>query len=375
MGTIANINGANVTRLRVLQMGSNNTSCVLSNALIEDGDTNKYVCSVENLVVSTDIPIFEKGTTVFIIYEVHNEDQLGGNLNFDDLEELPSFYKCVVGPVYSFLDFVSQIQKFCDRYNRFSSAAVDETAGIIGVDSQLASKKQFGLHGDRDFWKKHVIYFPNEMGRIFDGLNGDEGFYHMYLQSAGSAILANLPKNDLWELHNGTIRWKEDPADYLYLEEDWNLGASVTLSVKCKMDIFEKRVGLIVDAVLPIPLQMFCVNANKGENRKAASKYAFLTLDFPEGRLTHKTIITGSRISDDMEISQPLRTGVFRILGDSRNSVAKKLIPGQLQDHRYELLLIRKETNSDGSVTLKEEKLMFGIGDYWKMDVVFTKQV
>ena len=141
------------------------------------------------------------------------------------------------------------------------------------------------------------------------------------------------------------------------------------------MDIFENRVGLIVDAVLPIPLQMFCVNANKNEHRKGASKYAFLTLDFPEGRLTHKTLITGSRISDDMEISQPLRTGVFRILGDSHNSLAKKLIPGQLQDHRYELMLIRKESNADGSVTLKEERLVFGLGDYWKMDVVFTKQV
>jgi hypothetical protein len=38
-------------------------------------------------------------------------------------------------------------------------------------------------------------------------------------------------------------------------------------------------------------------------------------------------------------------------------------------------MLIRKTANADGSVTLKEEKLMFGIGDYWKMDVVFTKQV
>ena len=371
MGTIANINGANITRLRVLQMGSNNTSCVLANALIPDGDTNKYVCSVENLVVSTDIPIFEKGTTVFVIYEVDPDDADVG-VALDDFGTIQSYYKCVVGPVYSFLDFVSQIQHFCKRYN--THTAIDDTSGIIGVDAQLASKKQFGILGDNDFWKQHVIFFPNEMGRIFDGLNGGEGFYHMYLQSTAS-VQVPRQKDDLWEVVGGTLRWKNDPTDYMYFDTAWDLGASATISVKCKMDIFENRVGLIVDAVLPIPLQLFCVKANKQDTRKSISKYAFLTLDFPEGRLTHKTIITGARISDEMEISQPLRTGVFRILGDSRNSVAKQLIPGQLQDHRYEILLIRKVTNADGTVALKEERLVFGNGDYWKMDIVFAKQV
>ena len=371
MGTIANINGANITRLRVLQMGSNNMSCVLANALIEDGDTNKYVCSVENLVVSTDIPIFKAGTIAFIIVEVDPDA--------DDIDQgaavsltPPSYYKCVVGPVYSFLDFVSQVQTFCDQYNVHT--ANNDTVGTIGVNSQLASKKQVGIVGDNDFWKEHIIYFPNEMGRIFDDLNGGEGAYHMYLQSTAS-VQVPRPKNDLWEEVNGILQWKNDPTDYLYFENAWDLGPSATISVKCKMDIFENRVGLIVDAVLPIPLQLFCVNANSTDNRKSFSKYAFLTLDFPEGRLSHKTIISGSIVSDEMEISQPLRTGIFRILGDSRNSVAKKLVPGQLQDHRYELLLIRKVANADGTVTLREEPLIFGIGDYWSMSVVFAKQV
>lgn len=369
MGTIANINGANVTRLMVLQMGSNNTSCVLANALIADGDTNKYVCSVENLVVSTDIPIFKKGTTAFVICDA-NLDVPYIVAPAIDPENKLSYYRCVVGPVYSFLDFVSQIQQFCDRYNQHTINV--DTLGTINIDGQLASKKQFGIKGDRDFWRQHVIYFPNEMGRVFDGLNGGEGTYHMYLKNTAPL----LEKDDLWGTNQyGGLVWVEDPADYLYFDDPWNLGNTATLSVKCKMDIFENRVGLIVDAVLPIPLQMFCVNANKYDHRKGASKYAFLTLDFPEGRLTHKTIISGGALSDNMDISQPLRTGVFRILGDSHNSVAKKMIPGQLQDHRYELLLIRKKTNADGTVTLKEEKLVFEIGDYWKMDVVFTKQV
>ena len=80
-------------------------------------------------------------------------------------------------------------------------------------------------------------------------------------------------------------------------------------------------------------------------------------------------------ISDDMEIEQKLRTGVFKIVGDARNSVGKKLMSGQLQDHRYELMLIKKEPQADGSVTLKQEPIQFGPGDYWSMDVVFTKQV
>ena len=371
MGTIANINGANITRLRVLQMGSNNMSCVLANALIEDGDTNKYVCSVENLVVSTDIPIFEAGTTVFIIYEVDPDDIVQGAA-LDDFGTLQSYYKCVVGPVYSFLDFVSQIQKFCDQYNVHT--AIGDTSGTLGVDSQLASKKKLGILGDNDFWKQHILYFPNDMGRIFEGLNGGEDIYHLYLQSTAS-VQVPRQKDDLWEVVNGIKRWKNDPENYLYFDNAWDLGASATLSLKPKLDIFENRVGLIVDAVLPIPLQLFCVNANSTDNRKSFSKYAFLTLDFPEGRLSHKTIISGSIVSDEMEISQPLRTGIFRILGDSRNSVAKKLVPGQLQDHRYELLLIRKVSNADGTVALREEPLIFGIGDYWSMSVVFAKQV
>jgi len=371
MGTIANINGANITRLMVLQMGSNNTSCVLSNALIPDGDTNKYVCSVENLVVSTDIPIFQKGTTVFVIYAIGADDDDGEEL--EEFENIQSYYKCVVGPVYSFLDFVSQIQHFCNRYN--THTAIDDTSGNIGVDAQLASKKQFGLSCDHDFWNQHVIFFPNEMGRIFDGLNGGEGFYHMYLPKNTVDLNANYDLVEEGIYAGDGIQWRVDPTDFMYFIDPWDFGARVTISVKCKMDIFENRVGLIVDAVLPIPLQLFCVKANKQDTRKSISKYAFLTLDFPEGRLTHKTIITGARISDEMEISQPLRTGVFRILGDSRNSVAKQLIPGQLQDHRYEILLIRKVTNADGTVALKEERLVFGNGDYWKMDIVFAKQV
>jgi len=377
MGTIANINGANVTRLRVLQMGSNNTSCVLQTALIADGDTNKYVCSVENLVLSTDIPIFPRGTTVFIICFVEPEVNLPFSIQFEEVhpENKNSHYKCVVGPVYSFLDFVSQIQVFCDRYNKHTIN--NDSQGTITVDATLASKKQFGIRGNQAFWGHHVLYFPNEIGRLFDvaptSLHGFENTYHMYLQDDFDDDDKNL-----WEINQyGTIVWRVDPRDYMYFDQipGWDLGINATVSISLKMDIFENRVGLVVDATLPIPLQMFCINANKRDHNKGSSKYAFLTLDFPEGKLTHKSFIKNSQVSDDFEMSQPLRTGLFRLISNSNNSVAKKMIPGQLQDHRYELLLIRKTTNSDGSVTIKEEPLVLSQADYWSMDIVFTKEV
>ena len=168
--------------------------------------------------------------------------------------------------------------------------------------------------------------------------------------------------------------WYVDPAAEMYFNNAWDLGPSATVSMKCKLDMFENRVGLSVDAVLPLPFEMFCMNSNSQDNNKGANRHAFLTLDFPEGNLTHKTIAS-SVLSDNLEISQKLRTGIFRIVGDSRNSVAKKLLPGQLQDQRYEIFLIRKRSQPDGTVKLVEEPLEFTTGDYWSMDVVFSKQI
>ena len=99
-----------------------------------------------------------------------------------------------------------------------------------------------------------------------------------------------------------------------------------------------------------------------------------MTLDFPEEVLTTKTFVN-IVLSDDIEITQKLRTGIFQIVGDSRNSVAKKLMVGTLQDQRYELLLIKKIPQADGTVKLVDSPVEFSEGDFWSMDVVFTKQI
>ncbi|MAD43387.1 MAG: hypothetical protein CMH98_00140 [Oceanospirillaceae bacterium] len=347
-------------------MASNQSSCVLSQAPIADNEVGKYIVSVENLVVNTDIPIFTKNTLAFVVLATAAD--LPVNLQDNvDVEGVNSAYKCYVGPVYSFLDFIHQVAAFCTKYNQNPL-----TTGTIGVDAQLASKKHFGLRGNRDFWREHVLYFPNQIGRIFDGLLGGEGFYHNYLHFPGA-----VPEKDsLWEegLLLNDIEWSVNPIDYLYYNQNWDLGDSAVVTMRCKLDMFENRSGLTVDAVLPLPFELLCVNSNRTDNNKAKIKHGFLTLDFPEGDLKHRTLVRGV-ISDEIEIDQKLRTGVFQIVGDARNSVGKKLMSGQLQDHRYELLLVKKEPQADGTVILKQEPIKFGLGDYWSMDVVFTKQV
>jgi hypothetical protein len=170
------------------------------------------------------------------------------------------------------------------------------------------------------------------------------------------------------------VEWLVNPEDYLYYDQPWNLGQSAVVTMRCKLDMFENRSGLSVDAVLPLPFELLCLNSNRTDTNKAKIKHGFLKLDFPEGTLKHRTLVRGI-ISDNMEIEQKLRTGVFKIVGDARNSVGKKLMSGQLQDHRYELMLIKKEPQADGTVILKQEPINFDTGDYWSMDVVFTKQV
>ena len=79
----------------------------------------------------------------------------------------------------------------------------------------------------------------------------------------------------------------------MFLEDPWEYGSTAVVTMKCKLDIFENRVGFIVDAVLPLPFELFSINSNATDTKKGASKYGFLTLDFPEGKLTHKTIYSG----------------------------------------------------------------------------------
>ena len=93
MTTLANINGANITRLRFQQMHTNVCKCVLMQPPVDDATTQQYIACVENLVVSTDIPIFPKDTVVFRVVDVvSGVDMLGlptGTYIFSDDEKDP----------------------------------------------------------------------------------------------------------------------------------------------------------------------------------------------------------------------------------------------------------------------------------------------
>ena len=374
MTTQANVNGANITRLSFQQMHTNTCQCVLAQPPVTDAESNKYIVAVERLVVSTDIPIYEKGTVAFYVLDLIQAN----GVPYMELENFPAgaapadSRQCVVGPVYSFSDFIHQVQSWCERYNR--DATLGNRRGVIAVDSQAASRKVFGLRGNNEFWSHHILQFSEEFGRVFQGLFGGDGNRHNYLfYNNGNAAVTKR------NLHNG-VTWNRSPHLYMYLDEDgdtidWDEGEFATLEMPCKLDMFENRVGLQIDSVLPLPLEMFCLNSNATERNKGKTRYNFLTLDFPEGELTHTARLGGSTVSDDIDITQTVRTGLFQLVPNSHNSVAKKLLAGSLQSQRYELLLIRKVPQADNSISLVPEPVKFSNGDFWSMDVVFTKQI
>ena len=372
MTTHANINGANITRLRFQQMHTNICQCVLMQPPVEDAESSRYIAAVENLIVSTDIPIFKKDTVAFTVVNVLEAD--GTTYDVDDDFKMPEEHNrvCRIGPVYSFSDFIHQVQAFCERYNR-DTALVNR--GRINVDAQLATRKIFGLQGDNQFWGQHLLMFSKEVGRCFEGLIGEDGAQHNYLfYNNGDA---NRQKVQLIGADN---LWEQDADDYMYTTSqgallNWGFGDFVTRAMPCKLDMFENRVGLQIDSVLPLPLELFVMNSNEQERNKGATRYNFITLDFPEGSLQHTTRLGGASISDDIDIKQQVRTGLFQLVPNSHNSVAKKLMVGSLQSQRYELMLIRKIPQADGSVKLVPEPVDFTNGDFWSMDVVFTKQI
>ena len=381
MTTHANINGANITRLRFQQMHTNTCHCVLMQPPVADAESSRYIAAVENLIVSTDIPIFKRDTVAFTVVDVMNEDEkIPEAYAADDDFKMPETdnLECRVGPVYSFSDFIHQVQTWCNRYNRDTALT-----GEINVDAQLATRKIFGLRGNHLFWGQHIIVFSTEVGRIFEGLLGADEFKHIYLFS-NNGVAARTKVPLIGEVVNipqpVAQKWLQNTYEFMYTQQDgtlqdWLLGDFVTISMPCKLDMFENRVGLQIDSVLPLPLELFVMNSNEQERNKGASRYNFITLDFPEGSLQHTTRLGGSSISDDIDIKQQVRTGLFQLVPNSHNSVAKKLMSGSLQSQRYELLLIRKVPQADGSVKLVPEPVDFSNGDFWSMDVVFTKQI
>ena len=130
-----------------------------------------------------------------------------------------------------------------------------------------------------------------------------------------------------------------------------------------------------IDCVLPLPHEIFCVGTKPGQSVDVSNRYTFMEFDFPRETLFTKLTIDNNSVSDNVALRQELYTGVFRLLRSNLHSGIKKMLIGQTQTHRYEIFIVRKRVTSDGSVELKPEKWAMSTGDYFRMSLLFTKEV
>jgi hypothetical protein len=368
--SIANINGTNITRLHVTQLGSNQTQCVLETALISDSDTSRYCVSLERLYLHTDIPIFPGNTKVFEII-VQGPAKQNGQIIDNPLDHAV----CIVGPVYNFLDFCQQVQVFFDRYNSI------EPLARIYVSGQMASKKLFAIRANEAFWTNRFIKFENTFGRLWETF-GTEGCYHTRVAGRGFA-------DDCDVIVMGDIAAGQDP-ELVYYEDTnvlpafvvnptWALTYGtefVSITLRNRSDFFENRIAIRIDSVIPVPFETFAVGTSVTDTTARGSKrHSFVQVDFPQETISHVMTTHVNRVSDTFEIKQDLQSGAFELVSNAMNTLGKTMIPGQLQNHRYEIFLVRKTIGADRKVTFTQEALDFESGDFFMLSLLFTKQV
>ena len=371
--SVSNYNGTNVTRLHVSQLGSNQSSCSLSSPLIEDADTKKYTVSLERFYLHAHIPIFGANTKVFEIIT-----QGGGRIAGDPVDVAEDHEICIVGPVYNFLDFCQQVQVFCERYNSIEAAA------RLNVSGYMASKKVFALDGNEAFWSNRFIRFENTFGRMWE-VKGTENCYHERL--SGDGFNHHAPVIRMGEPLLGT----GEDADSVYYDDPyilvshhlfnplWNTHyptPNVTVSFKNRSDFFENRIAIRIDSVIPVPFETFAVGTSKVDNTAAGStRHSFFEVDFPQETVSNALTTHTNRVSDTFDIKQDLQSGVFELVANGSNTLSKTMNPGQLQTHRFEILLVRKEIDENRKITFKAEPLVFKSGDFFMLSVLFAKQV
>ena len=374
--SIANINGANIKRLHIEQFGSNESQSVLTQPLIPDAESSMYNVTIEDLYISSDIPIFPRDTKVFKIIrtQMEVEDQFGniqiiGTDDMDgiaDLEPIQPHRVCTVGPVYNFLDFAHQIQEFLSRFNEKERITHPHVG--CNLDGSLVPQKIMSFVASRAFWLERIIVVEDTFGAIFD-VFGDVGYYNIFLRhhpNTGARITDTVIRN-------------VDPYGIVFtaviLNDTINAGDAFSVPCESRMDLFENRSRIRIDSVLPLPHEVFCVGAKAGETTRVSNRYTFMEFDFPRETLFTKLRIDNGSVSDDVVLRQELHTGVFRLLKPQPHSGLKTMLPGQTQDHRYEIRIVRKRLQADNSVKLVSEPWNMDPGDYFRMTLLFTKQV
>ena len=343
--SIANINGAQLKRLSIEQFGSNLASAVLTQAMLPG--TAKYGVTIEDFYISSDIPIFPANTKVFDILSTTGKNGGDGILVNPNVETLSS---CVIGPVYNFLDFAYQIQDYLET---------TRALGNLNLEGSFIPQKNLSFVADETFWNNKIIYMTDEFAEIFE--------HRIIWARRRLHADPNLNSNTKdAEGHPHDIL--QDPTHYSDLVELGFAGTPLGIFSSSRMDLFENRHRIKIDSVLPLPHELFAVGS-KVENR-----YTFMEFDFPKETLFSRIGIENSRISDNVQLSQILRTGIFRLLKPSLHSGQKKMITGQSQDQRYEIFIIRKKIQN-GVVKLVEEKFPMSGGDYFRLVLLFTREV
>ena len=359
--SVSNYNGTNVTRLHVSQIGANETTCTLAQPLIDDAETAKYTVSLERLYLNAHIPIFPANTTVFEIVE-----QLANTNVGDPVDESDGHMKCIIGPVYNFLDFCQQIQVFCDRYNAI------EANNRISVNGYMASKKVFALNGNEAFWTECFLRFPDNFGRMWE-VKGTEGSYNERASAAGFADQTPVIHTQGGQVVYNALLINNSPA------VAWGNvypTPNLTISFKNRSDFFENRVGIRIDSVIPVPFETFAVGTSEVDNTaRGVKRHSFFEVDFPQEKIEHTLTTHTDHISDTFQIKQDLQSGIFELVANASNTLSKTMIPGQLQTHRFEILVVKKEINAQREIVFKAEPLAFEKGDFYMLSVLFTKQI
>ena len=358
MSTIANINGSDVRRLNVIQLGSSIASTVLQTSLLDESQTQNYTVGVERFTLHTDIPILPKDTELWTLYKIG--DHVTSPL-IEDNEEVKR--TCVVGPVYNFADLLEQIAQWCKTV----STVLDNLARIE-VDGIEASRKNIGLRGNYPLWSNYMLIATPTFEKLFKVKYPHGQIFLNHPTYTGAEGLVDENWDNL-----------VDPAIRSYKGRDalqWALfnSGSATIVLNERTSNFENRLQIRIDSVLPVPFETLVISTKHDQRSKSQKRYNFLSIDWPKEHFQH-TMINTDILSDEIRLTEPIYTGRMTPIVKNLNSFGQNLMVGSTQDHRYELFLIRKVINDDYTVKQQEERIEFKPGDYFELSLVFTKQV
>ena len=350
--TVANITGANIKRLTIEQFGSNLSHAVLQNDLLSDA--SKYDVTIEEFFVSADIPILYENTHIFSVYKT-NIAVPGDDLEDDDADEVP----CYIGPCYNWLDFTYQIQDFLDREINLGGVEVY-------IQGSLIPQKNLSFNGNAAFWEEHIIHFTTAYATIFE-------FQTLFARTDANGDLVSTNTKDADGNYYKMLE-QHIVLEYTNLVSLDFVGEPTAIMSKGRLDLFENRHRIRIDSVLSLPHELYAVG-KKNQSAEVSNRHVFMEFDFPKETLWNKFAIENGTISDNQQLSQILHTGVFRLIKPNLHSGLKKMMPGQSQTHRYELFLIRKRIQYDGTIKLIEEPLVMSGGDFFRLVLLFTKEV